>query len=126
MDRDEQTKMKCPSCSQETNVVVAKEEHIYAELFLGLPTFWRFMPPATARLITAMIGAICIGLVWLALVWLNRGVWFMSAVAGLLALFSLYIFVACVRSLGKHRLKESYKCNACGLEWSWSKERGQQ
>ena len=117
--------MKCPSCGNETNIATAKEEHIYPELFFGLPTFWRFMSPKVARSILAAIFVICVALFALAFDWLNRGVWFMSLFAGLLALFSLYIVVACARSLGKHRLKEQHKCNACGLEWSWFKEQGE-
>ena len=117
--------MKCPSCGNETNIAPAKVEHIYPELFLGLPTFWRFMSPAVARAVTAIILVFSVAPAWLTLVSLNRGLWFVSLFTGLVALFSLYIFVACVRALGKHRLKQYDKCNACGLEWSWDKENGQ-
>jgi hypothetical protein len=114
--------MKCPGCGNETILAVVKQEHIYPELFLGMPTFWRFMPPAIARSVAAMILVICVALIALALVWLTHGQWLMSVFGGILALFSLYIFVACARSLGRHRLKEYYRCRACGLEWSWYKE----
>ena len=122
--RAEQTKMKCPNCGNETNVAVTREEHVYPELFLGLPTFWRFMSPKAAQATLAMIFVICIALVVLAFVWLDRGVWFVSLFAGLLALFEFYIFVACVRSLGKYRRKEFYKCGSCSLEWSWFRQNG--
>jgi hypothetical protein len=125
MNQKGETPMKCPSCSNETNIVVVKQEHIYPELFFGLPTFWRFMSPPLARAVTAMILVICMALILLVLVWLSQGLWPMSLFVGLLALFSLYIFVACVKSLGQHRLKEYYKCNACGLEWSRFEEPGQ-
>lgn len=124
-ERRERAQVKCPGCGNETNVAVAKEEHIYAELFLGLPTFWRFMSPTVARSITAMILAICFALIWLAVGWLNRGEWLIGLLACVPGLFSLYILMACVRSLGKHQLKQFYKCNDCGLEWSWFKENGQ-
>jgi uncharacterized membrane protein len=122
MNQKGEIPMKCPNCNSDANVVIAKQEHIYPELFFGLPTFWRFMSPAMARAVTAMILVLCIALVLVALVWLSQGLWLVSLFAGLLALFSLYIFVACVKALRKHQLKEYYKCNACDLEWSQSEE----
>jgi hypothetical protein len=113
--------MECPNCKTETHVAVLKEEHIYPELFLGMPTFWRFMSPAVARLVTAVILAIGIALVVLALLWLSQGIWFMSLFAGLLAVFALYIFVICLKSLRKHQIKTYYKCGTCHLEWSGGK-----
>jgi hypothetical protein len=110
--------MKCPSCNNDANVVVAKLEYIYPELFFGLPTFWRFMSPMLARSVTVIILVLCMALAAMALVWLSQGLWLFGLFAGLATLFSLYIFVACVKSLGKYQVKESYKCNACGLEWS--------
>ncbi|CAG0935797.1 hypothetical protein TFLX_04647 [Thermoflexales bacterium] len=110
--------MKCPRCSTETNITVAKREYIYPELFFGLPTFWRFMSPLMARAVTAFILVICLALAAVALVWLSQNLWLLGLFAGLIALLSLYVFVACVKALGKHQLKEYYKCNACGLEWS--------
>ena len=110
--------MKCPGCSNETNIAVAKREYIYPELFFGLPTFWRFMSPSMARAVTAFILVIGIALAAVALVWLSQSLWLFGLFAGLMTLFSLYIFVVCVKSLGKYQLKEYYKCNACGLEWS--------
>jgi hypothetical protein len=109
--------VKCPRCSNETDVVVAKVEHLYPDLFPGIPTFWRFMPPALARTTTAIIFVLCMALILMALVWLSQGLWLMSLFIGLVTLLSLYIFVACIKALGQHQIKEYYKCNACGLEW---------
>jgi hypothetical protein len=112
--------MKCPKCNDDANVVVAKLEYIYPELFGGLPTFWRFMSPMMARVVTVIILLLCIVLAVMALVLLSQGQWLLGLLIGLATLFSLYIFVACVKGLGKVQIKESYKCNACGLEWSRS------
>lgn len=114
--------MKCPNCSNETNIIVAKKEYIYPKWFLGLPTFWSFMSPTIARSITVMILALCIVLILLALSGFSQGIWFPGILYGFCALFALYTFVICVKSLGKEQLKEYYKCNACNLEWSWFKE----
>jgi hypothetical protein len=124
-DADElkgENQMKCPSCSNETNIAVAKTEYIYPKWFLGWPTFWRFMSPTVARSITTMILVLCIVLILLALLGFSQGAWFMGLLLGLLAVFALYAFVICVKSLGQDQLKEYYKCSACGLEWSWFKE----
>ena len=102
-----------------------KKEYIYPELFFGLPTFWRFMSPTLARSTTAIILMIGIILILLALIWLIQSIWFMGILAGLLALFSLYIFVRCIKSIGKCQIKEFSKCNACGLEWSGPKGNAQ-
>ncbi len=117
--------MKCPGCNNETNIAVAKQEHLYPELFFGLPTFWRFMSPTLAQAVTVIILVLSVALIFVTLVCLSQGLWLMSLLVGLLALFSLYICVACVKAVGQHRLKEYYKCNACGLEWSLLKELAQ-
>ncbi len=112
--------MKCPKCNDDANVVVAKLEYIYPELFFGLPTFWRFMTPTMARFVTVIILVLCVALVAMALVLLGQGQGLLGLLVGLATLFSLYIFVVCVKGVGKVQIKESYKCNACGLEWSRS------
>jgi hypothetical protein len=118
MNQKGETLMKCPGCSNEANIAVAKREYIYPELFFGLPTFWRFMSPAMARAVTVIILVLCITLAAVTLVWLSQGLWLLGLFGILLTVFSLYIFVACVKSLGKYQLKEYYKCSTCGLEWS--------
>jgi hypothetical protein len=114
--------MKCPNCSNETDIVVSKKEYIYPKWFLGLPTFWSFMSPTIARSITVMILGLCIALVLLALLGISQGVWFLGVLYGFCALFALYAFLICAKSLGKDQIKEYYKCNACNLEWAWFKE----
>lgn len=110
--------MECPKCKTETYVAVLKEEHIYPELFLGMPTFWPFMSPMIARLVMTVILAFVIGFIVLAVLWLSMGIWLLGLFVGGLAVFLLYIFVACFKSLKKHQLKTYYKCGDCKLEWS--------
>ncbi len=114
--------MKCPNCSAETNIVLTKKEYIYPKWFLGLPTFWGFISPPMARSITAMILVLSIVLVSLALIGFSQGVWLLGVLYGLCALFGLYAFVICIKSLGKDQVKAYYKCNTCNLEWNWFNE----
>lgn len=114
--------MKCPNCSAETNIVLTKKEYIYPKWFLGLPTFWGFISPPMARSITAMILVLSIVLVSQALIGFSQGVWLLGVLYGLCALFGLYAFVICIKSLGKDQVKAYYKCNTCNLEWNWFNE----
>lgn len=114
--------MKCPSCSNETNIDVVKKEYIYPELFLGMPAFWPFMSPTIARSVLAIILMFCIALISLTLFLFSQSFWFLGIPVGLVALFSVYVLVASAKSLGKYRLKEYHKCGACGLEWSHFRE----
>lgn len=110
--------MICPSCKTETQIEVTKVEYHYPNLFLGMPTFWPFMTPAIARLVTAGMIMIAAVLALLAIVWLIKGVWLMSLVALPVFLFSIYASVICLKSLNKFRIKNHYKCLSCRLEWS--------
>jgi DNA-directed RNA polymerase subunit RPC12/RpoP len=115
--------MECPSCRIETSVMVAKVEYIYPDLFHGTPTFWRFISPKLALSITIVAFVMCLVLFIQTFVFFSQGFWLMSVFIFIMALFLLYIFFVCVKSIGKHQLKEYYRCNKCGLEWSWFKER---
>jgi hypothetical protein len=111
--------MKCPSCKTETQIEETKVEYIYPNSYLGMPTFWPFMTPAIARLITAAIIAVGIGLGILIVVWLGSGLWLISFAAFCICLFSIYSVIICIKSLGQYRVKNHYKCLSCRLEWSW-------
>lgn len=110
--------MRCPGCGDEARKVVAKTEHIYPKLIPGVPAFWWFMSPAVARSVAAAIAVVCVALILIAGMWLSRGLVSMGLAAGLVAIMSLYICVACVRALGRHRIKVHFRCTGCGLEWS--------
>jgi hypothetical protein len=111
--------MKCPSCKTKTQVELIKTEFYYPDLFLGMPTFWRFMTPVIARNITAIITFICIGLGIFTLYWINKGHWVLGISASIICLFSVYIVIACFKSMSQYRVKNHYKCLSCRLEWSW-------
>jgi hypothetical protein len=115
--------VECPSCRNDSHTAVVRVEHIYPDLFLGLPTFWRFMSPALARSVTGVIGVLSVALPLLSLASLSLGSAVMSLSVGLVTVLSVYIFVACVRALGRHRVKEQFRCSKCGLEWSRANER---
>jgi hypothetical protein len=97
---------------------VRKVDHVYPPLFLGLPTFWSFMSPRLALAVTGGIGVVSVVLLLLGVSSLSRGSAVMSLSVGLAAILSLYVFVACVRALGHHQVREHFACSGCGLEWS--------
>jgi hypothetical protein len=110
--------MECPICRDRTRAVVVRTEHVYPDLFPGVPTFWAFMTPGIARSVTAAIGGVAatfllVGAVALAL---------RSALVGLSALpgafVAAFVFARCRRALGQHREKYLCRCCECGLEWA--------
>jgi hypothetical protein len=111
--------MDCPSCKTETPIENTKVEYIYRELYLGLPAFWGFMTPALARWVTAVLIVVCVGLGMLTVIWLCKGLWLMGLAVFSICLFSTYTVIMCIKSLGKFRVKNHYKCLSCRLEWSW-------
>jgi hypothetical protein len=110
--------MICPSCKIETQIEETKTEYVYPNYFLGMSTFWGFMSPAIARLVTVVIGAIGIVASMIAIIWISQGSWIMGIWPLLICALCIYTVVVCIRSLDKFRIKKHFKCLSCRLEWS--------
>jgi hypothetical protein len=110
--------LKCPNCQDEKNITVSRKDYIYPSLYFGKPTFWRFMSPAIASSVTVMIFIISIIISVLTIIWIIKGLWIpaISLIPGII--LSIYSFIICLKSLGKYKIKEHFKCNSCRLEWS--------
>lgn len=110
--------MECPNCRDRTKAVTVRTEHVYPDLFPGVPTFWRFMTPRLAKAVTVAIGGVAGLLVLLGVV----AVAVRSALIGLSvvpgAIVSIFVFVRCRRALGQHYEKQLFRCCECGLEWA--------
>lgn len=108
--------MLCPSCKTETRIQEVKTEYIYPNLFLGMPTFWGFMTPATARVVT-------LGIALLGVIMAAMGTYLMITGSTLwigpllICAITIYSVVICVRSLKAYRMKRYYRCLSCRLDW---------
>lgn len=110
--------MICPSCKTETQIEVTRVEYVYPNYFLGMPTFWGFMTPAIARLVTIIIGIIGATLGIIAGFWISKGYWIMGMGPVLICALCVYTVIVCIKSLDKYRIKNHHKCLSCRLEWS--------
>jgi len=108
--------MLCPSCKTETKIQEVKTEYIYPNLFLGMPTFWAFMTPATARVVTIGIALLGVIMAVMGILLLING---SNLGFGPLLIFAITIYsvLVCVRSLKDYRMKRYYRCLSCRLDW---------
>jgi hypothetical protein len=115
--------MNCPSCKIETQIQEQKTEYIYPNALLGMPTFWGFMTPAVARLVTIVIASIGIILAYIGIGLLLSGSIIIAIPPLLLCLFTIYTVIVCIYSIDKYKIKKYYKCLSCRLEWYGDTER---
>jgi hypothetical protein len=109
--------MICPSCKIETQIQEQKTDYIYPNAFLGMPTFWSFITPVGAKIITitiAVIGVISIDIV---IESLSRGSVLQSVASIVICFITIYSAIICISSLNKYKIKKYYKCLSCRLEW---------
>ncbi len=109
--------MICPSCKVETRIQEVKTEYIYPNLFLGMPTFWGFMTPATARMVTIGIAVVGIIMAVIGVTGLVNGSVLLGIGPLLIFAFTVYAVVVCVLSLRKYQVKKHYRCLSCRLDW---------
>jgi hypothetical protein len=109
--------MICPSCKTETQIQEEKTEYIYPTLFLGVPTFWGFMTPSIARLVTTIIFIIGIIMALMGINYLVRESYVLATGLLMIVVMIIYTIVVCINSLGQYRIKKHYKCLSCRLEW---------
>jgi hypothetical protein len=109
--------MICPSCKVETRIQEVKTEYVYPNLFLGMPTFWGFMSPAVARLVTIFIAALGVIMAVLGTLLLIKGLMALGVGLMLVLAIAIYSVIVGIISLGKYRTKKYFRCLSCRLDW---------
>jgi hypothetical protein len=109
--------MICPSCKVETRIQEVKTEYIYPNIFLGMPTFWGFMSPAIARLVTIVIAVLGIIMAVFGTLLLIKGSIAFGISLLLIFAIAIYSVIVGIISLGKYRTKKYFRCLSCRLDW---------
>jgi hypothetical protein len=109
--------MECLKCGG-TDTTVGRVEHIYPVQVLGMPAFWKWVSPGTARAILATALALCAGFLAFSLALFSRGADLAGTLCMILFLFTSSIFIRCAGALKHYKKKTFYTCGSCGLEWS--------
>ena len=82
-----------------------------------MPTFWGFMSPAVARLVTISIAALGIVMAIGGALLLIKGHILWGITPLVIFAITIYSVVVCSISLGKYRTKQHYRCLSCRLDW---------
>jgi hypothetical protein len=109
--------MECLKCGG-TDTRVGRVEHIYPVRVLGMPAFWKWVSPGTARAILAATFALCACILAFSLALFSRRADLAGTLCLILFLFASSIFIRCAGALKHYKRKLFYRCGSCGLEWS--------
>ncbi|MGB7538611.1 MAG: hypothetical protein WBM17_08745, partial [Anaerolineales bacterium] len=116
--------MICPSCKTETQIQEEKTQYIYPNYFIGMPTFWGFMNPSFARMITIIIAALGIIMAILGTILVIENYLKLGITMLIILPLIIYTVIVGIISLNKYRIKKYYKCLSCRLEWYGFVEEG--
>jgi hypothetical protein len=109
--------MICPSCKTETRIQEQRTEYIYPNYFVGMPTFWGFMSPSLARMITIIIAGLGILAAILGTISVLNHLMKLGVTMLIILPLIIYTVIVGIISLKQYRIKEYYKCLSCRLEW---------